>query len=161
EAQTTARAQEYNPVAWRNLIPSDAYINNFEHTETGAAKTDPRLGFSVHMGGDTFNDGDDTLTDAMQNGNTSQFHGETITASWRKYMLLYKLSYDDAACDCVFRGNNHRLIRYAEVLLNMAECENETDNIPEALSYLNEVRARASVDMPEYPTPQYPADTKE
>lgn len=163
-AQSTARAQEYNPLAWRNLIPSNAYLNNFEHTETGAAETDPRLGFSVYMTGDTFNDGEDMLTDAMQNGNASQFHGESIKASWRKYMLLYKLSHDEAACDCLFRGNNHRVIRYAEVLLNMAECQNELGIIdgPEgALSYINQVRTRPSVDMPEYPTAQYPADTKE
>ena len=53
------------------------------------------------------------------------------------------------------------MIRYAEVLLNMAECENEEGNIPAALGYLNQVRNRPSVDMPEYPTSQYPANSKE
>lgn len=159
EAQSTSRSQEYNPVAWRNLIPSNKYLNNFEHTDTGAEKTDPRLGMSVYMTGDTFNGGQETLTAAMQNGNASQLHGETIKISWQKYMLLYKLGSDEA--QNVFRGNNHRMIRYAEVLLNMAECENEEGNISAALGYLNQIRNRPSVDMPEYPTSQYPANSKE
>ncbi|SHE37759.1 Starch-binding associating with outer membrane [Fodinibius roseus] len=158
DPQSTARAQEYNPVAWRNLIPSATYVNNFEYEPAGAAKTDPRLGMSVYKTGDTFNGGTEVLTADMQNGNTTMFHGEEIKMSWRKYTLLYKLSSDEAGN--VFRGNNHRVIRYAEVLLNMAECENETGNIPAALDYLNRVRNRASVDMPEYPTAQYPANNK-
>lgn len=157
-AQSTARAQEYNPVAWRNLIPSDKYVNNFEYEPAGAAKTDPRLGMSVYMTGDTFNGGQSTMTADMQNGNSSMFHGEEIKIGWRKYTLLYKLSAEEAGN--VFRGNNHRMIRYAEILLNMAECENETGNISQALFYLNQIRNRPSVDMPPYPTAQYPAANK-
>lgn len=157
-AQATARAQEYNPVSWRNVIPSDKYLNNFEHTDAGAAKTDPRLDMSVYKTGDTFNSGLEILTNDMQNGNRSELQGEEIAISWRKYTLLYKLGFDEA--QNVFRGNNHRMIRYAEVLLNMAECENETGNIAGALEYLNRVRARPGVEMPEYPTAQYPAGSK-
>lgn len=158
DAQSTARAQEYNPVAWRNMIPSDKYLNNFEHTEAGATKTDPRLEMSVYQTGDTFNDGEEVMTEDMQNGNYSMLHGEEIAIGWRKYTLLYKLGFEEA--QNVFRGNNHRLIRYAEVLINMAECENETGNTPQALIYLNQVRNRPDVDMPEYPTAQYPAGSQ-
>ncbi len=42
--QTTVRNQEYCPVAWRNLIPSDALLAEYENTTTGAPKTDPRFG---------------------------------------------------------------------------------------------------------------------
>src|SRR5690625_3883974 len=147
-AQSTSRSQEYNPVAWRNLIPSNKYLNNFEHTQTGAEKTDPRLGMSVYMTGDTFNGGQETLTAAMQNGNASELHGETIKISWKKYMLLYKLGSDEA--QNVFRGNNHRMIRYAEVLLNMSECENETGNIQAALGYPFHFRIRTYSAVPRH-----------
>jgi len=43
-------------------------------------------------------------------------------------------------------------MRYAEVLIKLAECENE----PNAIKYLNEIRARQSVNLPPYPTANYP-----
>ncbi len=41
QPQSTVRNQEYSPIAWRNLIPSNRLLNEFENTATGAAKTDP------------------------------------------------------------------------------------------------------------------------
>ncbi|MEO5563417.1 MAG: RagB/SusD family nutrient uptake outer membrane protein, partial [Chitinophagaceae bacterium] len=55
--QSTVRNQEYNPVAWRNLIPSNKFLNEFENTATGATKTDPRYKFSVYETGDAYNNG--------------------------------------------------------------------------------------------------------
>jgi hypothetical protein len=52
-----------------------------------------------------------------------------------------------------------RVIRYADVLLMMAECENEVSGPAAALPYINQVRAR--VAMPLYPTAQFAIDTKE
>jgi starch-binding outer membrane protein, SusD/RagB family len=158
EPQATVRNQEYCPVAWRNLIPSDRYLNEFEMTATGAAKTDPRLAMSVYRTGDTYNNGATVLTDANQNGNTSVINGVTQKVSWRKFMLLYKMSFDAAQFHP--GGNNQRIIRYAEVLLMLAECENEMNNSAAAVAYLNMVRARPGVAMPPYPTAQYPTGTK-
>ena len=45
-------------------------------------------------------------------------------------------------------GLNSRLIRYADVLLMLAECEAEVGTPAQAASYINEVRARPSVNMP-------------
>jgi hypothetical protein len=53
-------------------------------------------------------------------------------------------------------GINMRVIRYAEVLLNLAECELETGNPSGAIALLNQVRRRPSVDMPPYPTANFP-----
>lgn len=155
-AQTTIRNQEYSPVSWRNLIPSNKFLNEFENTATGAAKTDPRYKVTVYETGDTFNNGADVLTDGAQNGNSSVVNGVTKKVSWRKFMLLYKenQSYHPG-------GNNQRIIRYAEALLMLAECENETGNIANAIGYLNQIRDRASVNMPHYPTAQFPVNTKE
>lgn len=158
-AQSTIRNQEYCPVAWRNLIPSNKYLNEFENTATGAAKTDPRYRGSVYETGDRFNNDADVLTDAMQNGNASIVRGVTKKVSWRKFMLIYKQSVSTASYHP--GGNNQRIIRYAEVLLMLAECENELGNTAAAVDYLNQVRDRPSVMMPHYPTAQFPVGNKD
>lgn len=158
EAQSTIRNQEYCPLAWRNLIPSNRFLNEFENTATGATKTDPRYKESVYETGDTFNNGADVLTDAMQNGNSSVVNGVTKKISWRKFMLIYKQSLSTASYHP--GGNNQRIIRYAEVLLMLAECENELGNTGAAVDYLNQVRDRPSVMMPHYPTTQFPVSNK-
>ncbi len=43
---------------------------------------------------------------------------------------------------------NFPLIRYADVLLMMAECQNELGKQDQAVALINQVRARKSVDMP-------------
>jgi tetratricopeptide (TPR) repeat protein len=154
--QTTVRNQEYNPVAWRNLIPSNKLLNEFENTATSATKTDPRFSFSVYQSGDKFNNDTETLTDGQQNGNSSVVNGVTKKISWRKYNLTYK---ENAGFHP--GGNNHRIMRYAEVLFMLAECENETGNVAAAVGYLNQIRARPSVAMPAYPTAQFPVGNKE
>lgn len=158
-AQSTIRNQEYSPVAWRNLIPSNKYLNEFENTATGAAKTDPRFSASVYQTGDKFNNDADVLTDAMQNGNSSVVNGVTKKVSWRKFMLIYKQSLSNASYHP--GGNNQRIIRYAEVILMLAECENELGNPAGAVTYLNQIRDRASVAMPHYPTAQFPVSNKD
>jgi len=159
--QTTVRNQEYCPLAWRNLIPSDRVLNEFETTATGAAKTDPRYSFSIYQSGDTYDNNPGpgaVLLDGDQNGNSSTRHGATVKASWRKFMLIYK--EDKGTAGFHPGSNNQRIIRYAEVLLNLAECENELGNVGAAVGYLNQVRARPSVAMPPYPTAQFPVANK-
>lgn len=156
--QSTIRNQEYNPIGWRNLIPSNKVLNDFENTATGAAKTDPRYAFSFYQTGDVFNNGASTLVDADQNGNSSVVNGKTIKVGFRKFMLIYK---EDRVFAAYHPGsNNQRIIRYAEVLLMLAECENELNNTAAAVGYLNQVRARPSVAMPPYPTNQFPVSNK-
>jgi len=158
-SQSTIRNQEYSPVAWRNLIPSNKFLNEFENTATGAAKTDPRYKWTVYETGDLFNNDADVLTDAMQNGNSSTVNGVNKKISWRKFMLIYKQSLSTASYHP--GGNNQRIIRYADVLLMLAECANETGDLGGAVAYLNQVRDRASVAMPHYPTAQFPVSSKD
>ncbi|MEO6721851.1 MAG: RagB/SusD family nutrient uptake outer membrane protein [Ferruginibacter sp.] len=156
--QSTVRNQEYCPVAWRNLIPSNKYLNEFENTATGATKTDPRYKFSVYESGDLYNNGLSTLNDVDVQGPTSTVNGVVKKASWRKFMLIYR--EDKGAAGFHPGGNNQRMIRYADVLLMLAECENEGGNIAGAIGYLNQVRARPSVAMTPYPTVQFPVADK-
>jgi hypothetical protein len=153
--QTTWRNQEYSPISWRNAIPSNRFLNEFENTATGAAKTDPRYAMSIYQTGDSYFNNTLTLTDAAQNGNSSIVNGDTVKISWRKFMLIYKNNdgYKPG-------GINQRIIRYAEVILMLAECENELGNSSAAIGYLNQIRNRPSVMMPNYPTAQFPCSNK-
>ncbi len=154
--ETTLRNQEYNAISWRNAIPSDALLADFENTAKGDAMDDPRFNFCFYQVGDIYNNGADTLKEDDVRGNTSTLRGVKSKISWRKHSLMYKTNsgYHPS-------GLNERTIRYAEVLLMMAECQNETDE-PEAdvLATLNQIRRRQDVQMPDYPTANYPTSTK-
>ncbi|WP_162051785.1 RagB/SusD family nutrient uptake outer membrane protein [Pontibacter pamirensis] len=155
--QSSVRNQEINPISWRNLIPSDDLLNEYETPANGAAKRDPRLDYTIYFPGDEFNNGNSRLTEAMQGGaGTSILNGVPIKVSWQKYTNLYKsdLGFQPA-------GINTRIFRYAEVLLLLAEVENHLGNQAKAIEYLNMIRDRADVMMPHYPTPLYPVSTQE
>ncbi|MBD0366672.1 MAG: RagB/SusD family nutrient uptake outer membrane protein [Flavisolibacter sp.] len=162
QSQGTTRNQEYSPITWRNLIPSNKYLNEFENTATGAAKTDPRFAMSVYQSGDKYNNDQSVLTDADQNGNASVVNGVTKKISWRKFMTIYKYGKTAAegGPDRAGGGNNQRMIRFAEVILMLAECEAELGNLAQAVIYLNQIRNRPGVEMPNYPTAQFPTGTK-
>ena len=72
-------------------------------------------------------------------------------------MIIYK---HGKGGDRAGGGNNQRIMRYAEVLLMLAECENELGNPGQAVIYLNQVRDRPGVNMPHYPTNLYPTGNK-
>jgi hypothetical protein len=158
QPQSTVRNQEYSPIAWRNLIPSNRYLNEFEfqNAAAGIPKTDPRFSMSVYQTGDKYFNNTLTLTDAAQNGNSSVVNGVTRKISWRKYMLIYK---DNSTFHP--GGINQRIMRYADVLLMMAECETELGSAASVVTgYLNQVRNRPGVEMPNYPTAKYPCNSK-
>lgn len=149
--------QDYNPVGWRNCIPSNKLLASFERPANGDAKEDPRLTETVYFTGDLFGDPSDpdTLYETSQNGYSSVFDGDTVKTSWKKYSPMYKLNPGGYYVSNI----NYRNMRYAEVLIKLAECENEVGTSGDAIGYLNEIRGRASVDMPDYPTTNYPCDS--
>ena len=155
--EETVRTQEYSAIGWRNLIPSNSLLNEFERPTKGDAKIDPRYAKSFYSTGDLYNSGKTVLTDAAQAGNSSIVDGVTQKVSWRKYSLMYKVDPGGFLTG----GINQRIMRYAETLLAMAECENELGNLASAISYLNMTRARTSVAMPAYPTANYPVSNKD
>jgi tetratricopeptide (TPR) repeat protein len=153
--EETVRTQEYSGIGWRNIIPSNSLLAEFEKTAKGDAKTDPRYAKSVYTTGDKFNNGQSVLTDAQQNGFSSMVDGKEQKISWRKFTLMYKAGVSTTG------GINQRIMRYAETLLAMAESENELGNTASAVTYLNMIRNRASVAMPVYPTANFPVSTKD
>jgi hypothetical protein len=154
--ETTPRSQEYAAIGWRNCIPSDRLINEFELVRRGDARDDPRYRASFYFLGDRFNNDRDELTDARVQGNLSTVDGTRTKVSWRKYSSMYK-----NADTYYTSGINMRLMRYAEVLLMMAECELEAGNLQAAVALMNQVRARTSVAMPPYPTAKFPTGSRD
>ena len=147
QTETTFRGQEYGPNAWRNVIPSVSLLNEYEKVADGDPKDDPRYTQSFYFIGDSYDNGTKILED-MQ--------GNDPKISWKKYQRIYKTANEDQRS-----GINMRIIRYSEVLLNMAECENAGSNDPAAIALLNEVRSRVGVEMPAYPTANYPVNNPE
>jgi hypothetical protein len=154
--ETTPRSQEYAAIGWRNCIPSDRLINEFETVRRGDSKDDPRYRMSFYFIGDRFNNDRDELTDGRVQGNLSNVDGTRTKVSWRKYAAMYK-----TADTYYTSGINMRLMRYSEVLLMAAECEIEAGNLTGAVALMNQVRARTSVAMPPYPTTKFPTGTKD
>lgn len=131
-----SRTQEYSCVGWRNLIPSDGLVAEFE-------AGDPRFGFTFIKPGDTYNNGTEVLQASDVQGNTVNYNGVPTKISWNKYTSAYKIH------SSFYTGPmNIRIIRYAEILANLAECENELGNSGPAVNYLNMIRSRPSVNMP-------------
>ena len=156
-AETTVHNQEISPISWGNLIPSQNLLEEFESTDVvGNIKTDPRYKFSFYEVGDAIVTGPLTLSQ-FNIASSSVRGGVAKKVGWRKHTILYK-----NASSYYPSGVNERCMRYAEVLLMMAECQNETAD-PEAtvLATLNQIRDRVSVNMPHYPTANYPTDTKD
>jgi hypothetical protein len=136
--EVTFRGQEYGPNAWRNLIPSTSLMEEYEKVADGDPKDDPRYNYSFYFIGDKYSND----TKVLENW------------GWKKYQKIYKADNEDQRS-----GINMRVMRYAEVLLNMAEVQNALGNDADAIAYLNEVRSREGVEMPPYPTANYPVNT--
>jgi len=134
------RPQEYG-IVWGNVVPSNRILNEFE-------AGDPRYNFTFFEEGDRIltRQGTQTgvvMTGADMNVAASTKGGITIKRVYRKYSDLdwLKSSFHPG-------GFNQRVIRYADVLLMLAECEAETGTPAQAAAYINEVRARPTVNMP-------------
>jgi hypothetical protein len=137
---STVHNQEYG-IIWGNVIPSDRVLNEFE-------PNDPRYKFTIYEEGDKILTNGGTaagvaLTNKDMNVAPSIRNGVTKKRVYRKYSIL------DWTDDNFHPGGiNQRLIRYSDVLLMLAECEAEVGTPAKAADYINEVRARPSVNMP-------------
>ncbi|MEO6730059.1 MAG: RagB/SusD family nutrient uptake outer membrane protein [Ferruginibacter sp.] len=136
---STVRNQEYG-ITWGNVIPSNRLLNEFE-------PNDPRYKFTIFEEGDKILTqspaGAKTLVSADMNIAASTKGNVTIKRFFRKYGI-----YDWVNSGFHPGGINQRVIRYADVLLMLAECEAEVGTPVQAAAYINEVRKRPSVNMP-------------
>jgi hypothetical protein len=126
--EVTFRGQEYAPVTgWNNVNPRQDLLDAFE-------EGDPRYDYNFYLDGETYNNEEDVM--------------ELSRPGWQKYSNAYKQGAENQ-----ISGINFRVIRYADVLLMMAEAENEVGTTANAIGYVNQVRAREDVDMPELDDP--------
>ena len=137
---STVHNQEYG-IVWGNVIPSNNLLNEFE-------ANDPRFKYTFYEEGDKILTFEGTqpgkvLTAGDMNVAASTRNGVTKKRIFRKYSI-----YDWDENGFHPGGINQRLIRYAHVLLMLAECEAELGNFGQAATYINKVRARPSVNMP-------------
>lgn len=137
---STMRSQEYG-IVWGNVVPSDKILDEFE-------PGDPRYGYTFYESGDkilTMGGAESgvALTEAGMNVAASTRKGVIKKRIYRKYSIL-DWTDDGFHPD----GYNQRILRYADVLLMLAECEAEVGTPAQAASYINEVRSRPGVNMP-------------
>lgn len=136
-SETTFRAQEYS--GWYNVKPSQELLDEYEDGDTRYA--------------DNFYSIDDsdngTMTNTFNNGTqtfVSGGIGPDDNPAWRKYQNL-----DDRGGETTDSGINARVLRFADVLLMKAEAEIRSTggSEPVALGFLNQVRKRTSVNLPD------------
>jgi hypothetical protein len=138
---STVRSQEYG-IVWGNVIPSDQTLNEFE-------ANDPRYKYTFYESGDAILTMEGTvpghiLTETDMNVAPSTKNGISKRRVYRKYS---KLDWINDPSN-LGSGINQRVIRYADVLLMLAECEAEVGTPANAAKYIDEVRARPDVNMP-------------
>ncbi|WP_289063454.1 RagB/SusD family nutrient uptake outer membrane protein [Zobellia russellii] len=127
--EATFRGQEYGFNDWFNVFPSDDLLEEYEIG-------DIRFEQSFYVNGDTFGpDGSLTVDAFPSNGGGN--------AGWSKYNNYYKDANEDQTS-----GINFKYLRYADVLLMMAECESMRPGGDQdvAIGYINQVRERATLD---------------
>ncbi|MGL4520454.1 MAG: RagB/SusD family nutrient uptake outer membrane protein [Phocaeicola sp.] len=78
--------------------------------------------------------------------NMMRVNGSHYYYQWRKFVPEYDLGGE--LNNRAHTPINFPLIRYADVLLMLAECYNEAGNTAGAVEYINQVRSRSGVEMP-------------
>lgn len=130
-AEVTFRGQEYGFSAWRNVIPAQVLLDEYE-------SDDPRYAYTFYSPGDTYGANDEfTLVGSVTTPDD--------LPNWRKYQRYYKQEKENTNS-----GVNFRFMRLSNVLLMQAEVLANSSDLPGAVALMNEVRARPSVDMPLY-----------
>jgi hypothetical protein len=138
--EATLRSQEYgntgDPGGWFNVGPSD---DIFAAYEAG----DKRYDGTFYVVGSKYNGDKNTMTDNnFVSGYAPPVAPKYRKGSWKKYSLLYKV--DKQNFDS---GINFKVMRYSDVLLMKAECENQRagGSQANAIAYIKEVRDRAGL----------------
>ncbi|MEJ7682799.1 MAG: RagB/SusD family nutrient uptake outer membrane protein [Segetibacter sp.] len=117
---------------WGWIRPTQDLVNEYEITP----KEDPRLSYSIFRKGDNF---EGQVFKDVVNGTGYATKKWTISGK-NGAEIEQNFPWHTSA--------NFAFYRYAEVLLMYAEVLNELGRSSEAVPYINQVRARPSVDMP-------------
>ena len=146
----------FGPEGYRNMVPTADYVNSFEEApedHPAGLKYDPRKYVTFYLPGDMIHYVQDKkdprtwINGVHTNASISQGFG------WGKY---FKPTFWDESSDLNNDYNNHRILRFSDVLLLFAEAD-YMDGGPsqEGLDALNRVRARAGMPARNALTPEY------
>jgi hypothetical protein len=135
-SKTTARAITFAPApfGWNDAAPTNWVFQKFQEEKTITGEDDPRLRASIYYNypgctlyGQSFQDV--YATELGKIGVKKYGNGDSgipDEKDWRS-------------------GVNERLMRYADVLMMYAECQNELGNTAECAKYIQMVRDRAGL----------------
>jgi hypothetical protein len=139
KATHNGRAQEYGFNDWRNAFVSDALVKAFKYpNEASATFTDPRA--KSVMYGDAASGGKTDYCSACAGGPVAfPFTSSQGGYRWRKYEYYENVSSYGGPQSSI----NGQVIRYADVLLMIAETYIQNGDPGSALPYINQVRRRA------------------
>jgi hypothetical protein len=138
KATHTGRAQEYGFNDWRNVIVSNALVQSFKYTHpvTGLPYVDPRAKLVFY--GDAASGGDPDYCNACTEGILQYEFNASNGYRWRKYEPYEWMKQIGGPQSNI----NSQVIRYADVLLMLAESYIEQNQSDKALPLINQVRAR-------------------
>ena len=133
---------------WADLSASPWLYNLFKQERTTAGKLDPRLYWTIGTyetdwvgfeNGNVAYKSEMTASDTIITNNN---YGGLPIAKWTNFCTnLYDKVSTGLRC-----GINLRMMRYADVLLRAAECENEVNGpTQQAIDWINQVRERANL----------------
>jgi hypothetical protein len=138
----SARAQEYGPF-WRNAVPIQALIDLIPHVDKGDAYTDPRWDEIIILNGESYGPNDEFVIDINANSAPINYAGREVLANFYKYGIYYRQEVPGF----VLTSSNLIIMRYADVLLLLAEAEVRTGgDLNRARDLIEQVRDR--VDAP-------------
>ena len=145
----TARAQEYGFNDWANVFVPNSLVQTFTYPDpvTGiAGYVDPRAKYTFY--GDAASGGQ---TEYCQQCATGIIPYPFSTRGYR--WLKYEYYNEQAQMGGTKSGINGQVIRYADVLLMLAEAYIQQGNTgSEPLNLINQVRSRPSVNAVPYPS---------
>lgn len=133
---------------WADLSASPWLYNLFKQERTTAGKLDPRLYWTIgtyESDWEGFENGNVAYTNKMTPNDTvvtNNTYGGLPIAKWTNFRTnLYSTVTTGLHC-----GINLRMMRYSDVLLRAAECENEVNGpTQQAIDWINQVRERANL----------------
>lgn len=148
----TMRSVEYS--SWGNGTPRPTFLAEYETKEVdGEEVDDPRKAATFWSPGAPYASGSKVWgedADEMNNAFGAPASGTSCTRKFSEYI--------ENAGSFTGSGINFRIIRLADVLLMKAEAAlfKSSPDMGLALTLMNQVRRRPSVDMPDYPTEEFP-----
>lgn len=133
---------------WADISASPWLYHLFKQERTTAGKLDPRLYWTIgtyEADWEGFENGNVAFTKTMTPTDTVVTNNINGGLPIAKY-TNFRTSLYDKVVTGLHDGINLRMLRYADVLLLAAECENEVNGpTQQAVNWINEVRTRAGL----------------